>query len=347
MNKLMSRLDYEKDEKARGNVDGALVFDGDGDGASAAAMYMRYNPGVYVGFTNTQKGQRDLAKYVSDTFSPTELASMKRVAVFDISAEQNMPALEEIASSVETLDFVDHHTKMPLPGRINNHSKPDSPEVCSSSILYDYLKDKLSQPELTEATRLAILGLSNDGKDHYAKKLGQGILPKEEIDHILNCGHALNYIANKGNEIDFIGVARELAYSPQKYLSSFELKYLMELRKQAISQLKSGAHTLTSGNLEVLVFPHTTEEEIELSRSAYPEILNERSSNNPDRILVGIIYLPDGKSRVAMRGRNILPLAEKVAPHYDSKALGRETAAGFDTSREVESSDLLTKLNST
>lgn len=344
---MNSRIIDIHDESCWGLRDGILIFDGDGDGAAAAAMYARNFPGTYDGVTNTQKGERDLVRHIWGYMNEQEFPS--RVGIFDLAAEQNMSDLESLAkcSFHKSIDFVDHHTHVKLPEGINDLSEPDSRENCTASILYNHLLPNISDKE--EATCLAVLGLANDGKDSAARKLGANFLPISEVEKIIKYGHALNYAANKGGIIDFIGVADGLTQGPRHYLhNSSEIGGLVELRESVIRDLASRIQKSNQGNVSVYEFPQGTEEDRELSRAVYSEVLNEYASHNSSSILAGIICLPDNNYRVAMRGPKVFPIANRLAMAYGKDhASGRDTAAGFDTPTRVNSSQLLTKIMET
>jgi len=106
--------------RERSEVDGAVIYDGDGDGTSAAAMWIMTNPGEYLAFTNTQKGDRDL---VRNLFSAEGWEDFKRVGIFDVSAEQNLDGLERLSSSGISTEFYDHHTDIDLPTGVRDFSK--------------------------------------------------------------------------------------------------------------------------------------------------------------------------------------------------------------------------------
>lgn len=348
---MIEILTPEESARINHSINGALVFDGDGDGASAAALYARsfhstqaYTP-AYVAITNKQKGDRSLVKRVFDFTSskpPIDSRSPRSVAVFDISAEQNLPDLERLVNSGASVDFFDHHTQIALPEGIKNYAKPDSRDTSTVSIVYETILGNLSAEEKSEAARLAIIGLANDGKDSAASRLAQGILSEDEIKKIIDYGHALNYAANKENRVDFAQVAKALSQSPSAYLQSREIADLYTERKEALAILQSKLQKHARGDIAVYGFPYATEEEAELSRAAYPEVLNGVARDN--LLVAGVINLGNGKYRVSVRGRDALKQASKAAEHYGAKAMGRETAAGFDSERTITPSELLQKL---
>ena len=101
---IISQKEYQERNLER-EIDGAVVYDGDGDGASAVAIWLMQNPGKYVTFTNQQKGERELVKGVFKTI-PAEYLERKKCGVFDISAEQNLKGLENLAQTASEVDFI-------------------------------------------------------------------------------------------------------------------------------------------------------------------------------------------------------------------------------------------------
>jgi len=324
------------------NIDGTLVFDGDGDGAGAAAIWLMQNPGKYVSFTNQQKSQRDLVKNVFETI-PEEYIQNKRAGVFDIAAQQNREALEQLVNLGVNIDFIDHHSNISING-ISDFSQPDSRQISTAILAYEHYKKKLTDEENEKAKDLAILGLANDGKSRAAKKIFENV-NQEKMAKLCYYGTVLNYAANLGHTLDFTEILKGLSSeNVLDYLENSKVAEVANEMETSTALLLSKTRRTSKKGLEVYTFPNQSSKDKILANGVYSPFLNSEMEKDPENLHVGIIHMEDGKYKVAIRGPNALSLAEKISKHYNGDYGGRETAAGFSTTQTVETSELIAKL---
>jgi len=341
---IISQEEY-KGRNLEREIDGAVVYDGDGDGTSAVAIWLMQNPGRYVAFTNQQKGERELVKGVFKTI-PAEYLQRKKCGVFDISAEQNLQGLENLVQTASEVDFIDHHTQINVPNGIRNYAKPDSREISTAYLAYEAVKDRLDEKQKGKAIYLAILGLANDGKESAAKKLFANQVEEEKMNKLVYFGKVLNYAANLGNTLNFSEVLKGLVENDNilNYLENSQVAEVAKEMEASLAGLKTKITKQTAKGVEVYSFPYGTEKERVLATAAYSNYLNEKAAQSSSGTYIGLIKIPEGKTRVAIRGPNALTLAGKLAQEYGAKHAGRETAAGFDTERQVKEGELIEKL---
>jgi len=337
---------YSKEEylEKRVELNGIALYDGDGDGTGAAAIWLAQKTGNYLAITNTRKNKRDLVNDVFDlNLSPI---TPLKVGIFDIDAEQNLEGIEKLLNMNSEIDFFDHHTRIQLPGEINNYSKPDSRETSTASLVYLFFKERYPTAEETDkrkAAHLAILGLANDGKSSGIEKFSQEIA-KEEIERLTYLGKVLNYSANLGNTLDFREILSQFLKTPNiiTYLNSDpKITSAASNMENSVQELIQKVEKTEVKNNVLYTFPSQTPREIITSNAFYQNFMNQSAAEDPTKYHLGIFKMADGKYGLAIRGENALDLAEKIAKHYDIKPLGRKTAAGFGTSKEINTSGLL------
>jgi hypothetical protein len=341
---------YEKNPEM--NIDGGVIFDGDGDGVSAAAIWVMQNPGKYVAITNNRKSNRQLVKEARRVIPPeyfTDRFRAKRFAVLDISAEQNEEDLEGMLNAGAKIDFIDHHTNqdMRLLEFMSNFSKPDSREISTASLAYDAFGINFIYAQRIKAAQLAVVGLSNDGKGRAAQKLFEKDIPEEDMKSLLHYGPVLNYAASLGNTLDY-GVVLSGFVDSQKvldYLKNSDVNKVAQEMESSLAGLNSRINQIGTRQAQVYLFPSGTEKDVVLGLAAYSNYLNAKAAEIPKEYHMGILRTDDGKTRFAVRGPEALKFAESLAGNYGSKALGRYTAAGFDTTQRVNESDLIYRLN--
>lgn len=342
---IISQREYKNELEQ--DIDGSVIFDGDGDGVGAAAIWLMANPGKYVAVTNQQKSKRDLVKEASIAI-PSEYLARKKVAVLDISAEQNMADLELLVERGVRIDFIDHHTpsETKLHEDIANYSRPDSREISTASLAYNALEEKLSKGEKRKAAQLAVLGLANDGKGRAARKLFGGTMGKDEMEKLLYFGKVLNYAACLGNTLDFAEVLKGLSEFENifVYFDNSRVKEVAEEMESSLTEFETRISPLPADKTTVYFFPQETEKDTVLGLASYSNYLNSRAEENPEQHYLGILRTDTGKTRFSVRGPEALKLTEFLAQAYGARALGRETAAGFDTERPVEEVELVEKL---
>lgn len=326
-----------------------VIFDGDGDGTSAAAIWLMDKPGKYIPITNQQKNDR---KLVQKIFKESNYQNFQNIGIFDIDAEQNIDALNAIPKNLN-VDFIDHHTKDPsiIPSYINNLTQLDNRNNCTATISYEIAKQKgiLDNFEkLTKATELATIGLSNDGKNTAANKFGEGILFLNTREHLIEYGKALNFGAATG-KMDSAKILKGFvkSNSPLRYLIHAEKpNQLIEERKNAINSLENNSEVEEKEGIILYKLPSKTEWDKELSVIGYNEFMNSRTKTSPEKIHIGLIETPEGKYTFSARNEEgqAYELINKVAQIYGKTALGRETAAGFSTDKPVNKKNLLEKI---
>lgn len=348
-NNLQTRVYSPKEyQEQRPKLDGIVVYDGDGDGASATALWLGQNLGSYLAITNTRKDKRNLVEEIFNLgLKPSRDT---KVGIFDISAEQNLADLERLAKLGAHVEFYDHHTKITPPKGIINNSKPDSRENSTSMITYNCLREKyptLEDDIIRKMAHLAVLGMANDGKTSGAERLGLPFTSKIEINQLGYIGKVLNYAASMGNTIDFVNLLKELLevkdLIPYLYKNP-EINRVARDMESSLQDLKARIKKIQLPGQTIYVFPRETEKDRILSQGAYPTILDEEAKADITREYVGLIQTTDEKYRISVRGAQALKLAEKISQGYEAKAVGRETAAGFDSKREIKESDLVARL---
>lgn len=343
MPKIYSQREYAEKKP---EIAGAVIYDGDGDGTSAASIWLMQKNGNYLAITNKQKYERALVKEIFN--SPLIKYNNLDVGVFDISAEQNMDGLKRLVDSGAKIDLVDHHTRISLQTGINNYTAPDSREVSSAYLSFQMLKNKnLSKEEIEKAIHLAVVGLANDGKISFAKRNFSDI-SEENIGKLCYLGKSLNYASNKGNTLDFVDVLRDFSDSKDllNCFSKEKFKNLANEMNSAIENLTSRISKSRVNGFFLYAFPDETEQDKILSQSTYQNFLDEESVKNPLSAHIGILQPTNGKYRVSIRGQNALELAKSLSKNYNSEFVGRETAAGFDTTKEVKLLNLESMLES-
>jgi len=329
--------------KNKPKIDGAVVYDGDGDGTSAAAIWLMENPGHYVAITNAHSDEKSLVKRLFGM--PMSNKSGLRIGVFDICAEENIGSLEELVKSGARIDYIDHHTKISLPNEIRNYSKPDTREVCTSYLTYLAItKDRLNQSELEKAKHLAILGLANDGKVS-AINSSFSETPSDILTELKYFGRVLNY-ANKGQKkLDFIDLLRTFS-SSKEVLSCFhteKIRRVSDMMDNALKELADKIEEIRIGNSIIYLFPHEGNLR-ELSESSYNLLLNEKFESAPKSNHIGIISLAD-INRISVRSSNALRIAQILSQLYQqTEVMGRNTGAGFDTPQLIDPSKVKERL---
>jgi len=331
------------------NSKNAVIFDGDGDGTSAAAIWLMDKPGKYIPITNQQKNDR---KLVQKIFNEKNYQKLSNIGIFDIDAEQNIDALNALPKNLN-VDFIDHHTKNPsiIPSHINNLTQLDNRNNCTATISYKIAKQKGILDEywkLEKATQLATLGLANDGKNSASKNFGKEILLENDIRHLIEYGKALNFGSATG-KMDSAKILKGLvkSESPLNYLiHSEQPNQLIEERKNAINSLENNSEIEERDGIILYKLPSETEWDKELSVIGYNEFMNSRMSEEPSKIHIGLIETPEGKYTFSTRNGKgkAYDLANKIAQLYGKTALGRETAAGFATEQKVNKENLLEKI---
>lgn len=326
-------------------IEGIIVYDGDGDGTSAAAIWLMANKGDYIAITNEQKDKKDI---VNEIFKIPSLKLKKmKIGVFDLPAEENFGGLEKLLELDAEVDFLDHHTKISLPTKINNYSRPDSLEITTSSIAYSLLnKDGLNEDEINKAIHLTILGLANDGKQAGFLQLFPD-LPEQIYSKLLHFGKVLNYGANKGNVLDFVDILKGFSDNKQILdfcLSNRKINEIADDMEITIKNLNSRIIREKRDKFRVYSFPSKDDFDRLLSRSLYSSILNEGFMKYPNIAHIGVLQISDGQYRLSIRAKNALELAMKVSEEYGAKAKGRVTGAGFDTKIGIETVKIISIL---
>ena len=329
------------EERSNYDTDGAVVFDGDGDGTSGAALWLMQNPGTYVAVTNKTKSNRDLVRILTEGTTREELSN-KRIGIFDISAEDNASSLEDLALSEAKVDFVDHHTKdaSRVPKSLDRYMEKDGRDNSTSTIAYKIAEQGgvlSSQQSRRKATELAVIGLANDGKESAALTFGGDILSGDERTKLIGYAKAINYGSSAG-EIDSLEILRGfVTEDPLKYLQeSAQVNGLVTKRAEAIRDMIARAEKRETGKFVMYVLPGSNPEDQRISQAAYSEFLNSEVARDESRSYTATLQLPDGRWRVATRSKtnpNALVLMNRIGTHYSKEAKGRETAAGFDADK--------------
>jgi len=330
--------------------DGTVIFDGDGDGTSAAAIWLINRPGNYIAITNQQKSDRKLVKRIFDQGTIHNLSS-QQIGVFDIAAEDNVAALEKLSKTGADVHYIDHHTRDQslIPRLMNNHCVEDNRMVSSASISYEVAvnEDRLRTAEdYHKAKELTTIGLANDKKSTASKRFGLHTLSEEHIAKLIKYAGAINFGSQSG-KLDstelFKGFVRNQEILPY-LVSSQEVNHLVKDRLRSIKSVFDSARKYKEGSLELYVLPNSTQEERVLSTGAYPEILGDLTIANPSIAYVCALRTPKGDWKMAGRDPNALGLMNTIARHYGKVAKGRQTAAGFVTSLEVDIDTLWNQL---
>lgn len=324
------------------SLDGAVIFDGDGDGTSAAAIWLATQPeGKYVAITNPKKSERDIVREV------LQLPKLPpRVGIFDLDTESNLLALEELSQRNTEVTFMDHHTRDSslLPREIVSYVQADGRKNCTATIAYEFADTRgyLDEPlKKSKAIQLAIVGLANDGKGTAARKFGGNFISPEERETLINHAQAINFGAARGS----LDGARLLNFfleceSPlQALIQSQEITQLITLRDETIESVNRGTKVCEEGHLRFYLFP-TEGDAIDNCLDAYNEIMNGHMQEEPDQVHIGVLRTREGYRFVGRWGNgNVRGIMDKLARVYGfGTAKGRETAAGFDTSSEIDNS---------
>ena len=329
------------------------IFDGDGDGISAAAIWLMDKPEEYLAITNKQKNQRDIVKNIF-SISPEKFFQRNKVGIFDLDAKQNLEALKNIPRYFN-VDFIDHHTKDSsiLPTHINNLTKPDTKKNCTATISYDIAKKKgtlNSYPLLIKATQLGIIGLANDGKKEASETFGRellGIIPPDR-KLLIQYAKAINFGSATG-KMDSTEILKGIVESviPLNYLAKAEkTNELIEERKRAMDSLNNNTIIQEKEGIILYQLPSKTQWDKETSTIGYGEFMNTRMEEEPSKIHIGLIETPKGNYIFSARNKEGLAqeTIDTLAKAYGKEALGRKTAAGFSTNSQVDRTNLLEKI---
>lgn len=326
----------------------AVIFDGDGDGTSAAAIWLLDKPEKYLAVTNKHKSDRKLVKEI---FNLPKYQSLNRIGIFDIDAEQNIEALKKIPNYLQ-VDFIDHHTKDSsiIPTNINNLTQKDTRENCTSTISYDVASKRgiLNSSNLVKATQLAIIGLGNDSKGRASQNFGRDLILPENRNKLIQYAKAINFGAATGT-MDSKKIFNGFVESdiPLNYLvSAEEPNKLIEDRSNAIISLGRNSKIQEKEEIVFYQLPFKTNWDKELSTIGYNEFMNTQMEKEPNKIHLGLIESPDGKYTFSARSQegHAYNLIENIAKIYNKTAFGRNTAAGFSTGQKIERKNLLEKI---
>lgn len=331
-------------------IKNVVVFDGDGDGTSAAAIWLLDKPDRYFAITNKFKSNRSLVKEFLEIPKYQNFQSIEKLGIFDIDAEQNLEALKKIPWKIET-DFIDHHTKDPsvVPFGIHNFAEPDSRENCTATISYNIAqrRNTLNDSNLIKATQLAIIGLANDGKTSASQNFGGDLVSKEDRESLIKYAKAINFGSATGKLNSKNLLEGFVKYSlPLNYLISAEKpNQLIEERRKTIYTLEENSKITEKEGIVFYELPSKTNEEKEISKIAYNEFLNSQMTKAPEKIHLGLIETPEGSYIFSARDEKgqAYELIEKISEKYGKKAFGRNTSSGFST-ENVERKNLLEKI---
>lgn len=329
-------------------IAGAIVYDGDGDGTSSAAIWLMDKPsGEYIAITNQQKNQRNLVQNLVNLNPRPNLRGL-RVGIFDLAAEDNEEALENLVRSGSDLEFLDHHTKdrtkLPKIG-FKDLTEQDTRDNCTSTIAYEnwrktYSREGNDQEEI-KAAQLAIVGLANDAKSSAAERFREDIVPKEDREQLIKYAKAINFGSGKGS-IDSVRLLRGFVSSntPLQYLSKDpEVNRLVEERGYIIKNITTRSKILECNGAKLYVMPSENPEDRAMSTMAYNEFLNEEMRKDPNKVYAAALQTPEMNWRFSCRRiegtPNALDIASRLASIYQTTAKGRNTAAGFDTKHDV------------
>lgn len=335
-----------------------VIYDGDGDGIPAAAIWLMDKSGEWAAVTNKQKNERALVEptisnIINECYEWGKGIYVEKAGVFDLDAENNSKGLELLSSTSSNVDFVDHHTRdlSKIPNGVNNFAKSDTRDNSTATISYDlaeYLGVLENPVNRYKATQLAIIGLANDGKGSASQKFGGDLISFQDREDLIKYAKAINFGAGGGisNGIELLnGFVNNLV--PVDYLrNSKEVNYLFKKREETIRDIGNRTLKQEINGLVTYVFPHDNMKDKETSLMAYNEFMNSQMENCPSKVHSGILKTPENKWRISIRDINegAYKIANSLASQYSLKVSGRDTAAGFDLAEEIDSQELLNKI---
>ncbi|MEK6888911.1 MAG: hypothetical protein AABW80_02270 [Nanoarchaeota archaeon] len=334
----------------------AVIFDGDGDGTSATAIWLMHNHGDYLAITNAQKNDRALVQHVLTAFTPEKLARA-RIGIFDLDAENNQQALEALAKTGANVDFVDHHTRDAriIPAELHTYVETDTNANSTATIAYN-LADSLGalnhQESRIRAAQLAVIGLANDGKKQASLQFRPDLIGPETRRKLCAYGKGINFGAGEGT-LDSVALLRGFSETdrPLEYLeSNSPINELVEKRQTEINFIDHSSRVRGSAGLLFYLFPCSTPEEQKRSLAIANEYLNTQMEENLEWYThVALFKTPKGVWRVG--GRNgakrppIRTVLEKLAQNYGSpEVVGRGTASRFEISQDVDQESFWARL---
>ena len=307
------------------------VCNGDADGLFALRQWRLAYPEESIVVTGIK---RDI-----DLLSRVEAGAGDQVAVFDISLDRNLVALDRLIAAGTTVTWFDHHT----PGRVPVHEKFSShidtdPETCTSLLVDQHLMGRFRP--------WAIAAAYGDNLASSAERLADlvPLAPSQRVQ-LRMLGEAVNYNAYGDSEADVrihpAALYRLLAHYDDPFAAVADTPIVRELdalrradlnRARAIAPRHQDEHTVA------VVLPDAP-----WSRRVLGSFANELAAREPQHAHAVLKQLADGGYAASIRAPIAAPCgADTLAREFGGG--GRVGAAGIDCLPAAEVPRFLARL---